>query len=192
MVNSILKIDAAFQPVGWIDYERAAYYMAKDLVLWDSGENTVLHGGHNRHGIQSTLALPSIMAIKGRIVAGKYRRTIVFSKSALIRRDRNMCAYCGGVYRTADLEIEHIMPESRGGPTSFKNTVAACRTCNALKADRTPEEAKMPLLFVPYVPNIHEGLILNGRSIKTDQMEFLLQGVPQHSRIRQGIEHLYA
>jgi len=184
MSHLILKIDSSFQPVGWIDFERAAYYMAKDLVLWDSGENTTLHGGHNCDGVQSILKLPSIMAIKGKPRNGKFKYQINFSKSAMIRRDRNVCAYCGTVYRSADLEVEHIIPESRGGATDFKNTVAACRTCNCLKSNRTPEEAKMPLLYVPYVPNIHEGLILSGRSIKADQMEFLMQGVPKHSRIR--------
>lgn len=188
MVNSILKLDGSFQPVGWIDFEKAANYLAKDMVLWNSGENTVLHGGYNHQGIQSIFELPSIMAVKGKIAQGKFRQTIGFSKSAMILRDHNMCAYCGSVCRTSELEVEHIMPESRGGATSFKNTVSACRTCNALKADRTPEEAKMPLLYVPYEPNIHEGLILSRRSIKADQMEFLLQGVPKHSRIRQGLE----
>ena len=188
MVKSILKLDGSFQPVGWIGFEDAAYYMVKDLVLWNSGENITLHGGHNHQGVQSIFELPSIMAVKGMAAHGKFQHTIRFTKPAMIRRDRNMCAYCGGVYKTVNLEVEHIMPESRGGATDFKNTVSACRTCNALKANRTPEEAKMPLLYVPYAPNIHEGLILSGRSIKADQMEFLMQGVPKHSRIRQGLD----
>ena len=64
------------------------------------------------------------------------------------------------------------------------NWVTACLSCNQRKADRMPEEAKMPLLYVPYVPNRHEEFIVTAaRHVLADQMEFLLAGLPRHSRI---------
>jgi 5-methylcytosine-specific restriction endonuclease McrA len=63
------------------------------------------------------------------------------------------------------------------------NVVTACRGCNVRKANRTPEEAKMPLIYAPYVPNRFEGFILRNRRILTDQMQFLLASVPRHSRL---------
>lgn len=184
MLSSILKLDAAGHPVQWINVEKAAYYVAKDMVLWDMGGGyQTLRGGHNCRGIQSTFDLPTIMAIKGRTRPQQYGQTVPLEKRLILLRDRFTCAYCGQVFRESELEMEHILPESRGGLLDWCNIVAACRGCNAFKADRTPEEAGMPLLYVPYVPNMHEGLILNGRRILGDQMSFLLQGVSRNSRM---------
>ena len=62
---------------------------------------------------------------------------------------------------------------SRGGRDRWSNVVTACRSCNTRKGNRTPEEARMPLLAVPYVPNWAEYLALSNRKILADQMEFL-------------------
>ena len=78
--------------------------------------------------------------------------------------------------------MEHIVPSSKGGATSWMNLVAACKACNNRKANRTPEAAGMKLHYVPYVPNRYEAFILSNRKILADQMEFLLQGVPKSSR----------
>ena len=63
------------------------------------------------------------------------------------------------------------------------NLVTACRACNTRKASRTPEEAKMPLVYLPYVPSRWEDFILANRHILADQMEYLLAKVPAHSRL---------
>jgi hypothetical protein len=65
------------------------------------------------------------------------------------------------------------------------NCVAACKSCNSRKDNLTPEEANMKLIYVPYEPNHFEHMILLNRSILADQMEYLLAGVPKHSRILQ-------
>lgn len=181
-MNSILKLDAAGSPIKWISFEKAAYYATKNLVQWSLGSHIHLTGGTNKLGVLSTLDLPTIMAIRGPI--SPRRGSPRLEKSALLRRDRYTCAYCGGIFKACDLQMEHIVPESRNGPTSWMNLVSACATCNGLKADKTPEEAKMKLLYVPYVPNMHEGLILEGRRILADQMDFLMAGIPKHSRLR--------
>ena len=61
--------------------------------------------------------------------------------------------------------------------------MTACRSCNTRKGNRAPEQANMPLLYVPYVPNRHEHFILRNRRILADQMEYLLAGVPRSSRL---------
>ncbi|MFI6865324.1 HNH endonuclease [Nocardia sp. NPDC050406] len=68
---------------------------------------------------------------------------------AVLRRDGYRCGYCAGWARTVD----HIRPRSRGGPNTWDNLIAACGTCNATKADRTPQEAGMRLLWEPKAPN---------------------------------------
>jgi 5-methylcytosine-specific restriction endonuclease McrA len=72
------------------------------------------------------------------------------------------------------LTRDHVVPASRGGSSAWENCVTACRHCNQRKDDRTPEEAGMKLLAVPYTPNLAEYLILSNRRILADQMEFLL------------------
>jgi hypothetical protein len=65
------------------------------------------------------------------------------------------------------------------------NSVTACRACNERKGNHTPEQASMELIYLPYVPNRAEYLILTNRRILADQMEFLAQHVPAQSRLRQ-------
>ncbi len=64
---------------------------------------------------------------------------------AILRRDKGICTYCGEPGRTVD----HIIPKSRGGGSTWQNLVTACHGCNGDKADRTPEEAGMTMLFDP-------------------------------------------
>lgn len=184
-MTSVLALDAAGAPHRWITVEDAVFYKSKQLVAWEVGEVVfTLHGGTNaRTGRRSTLSVHSIVALAGASHAVREFRTPQCTRELLFRRDRMMCAYCGGVFRDEELTADHVHPESRGGAWSWTNLVAACRGCNSRKDNRTPEEAGMPLLYVPYAPNRNEAFILANRRILADQMEFLLQGVPKHSRL---------
>ncbi len=75
-----------------------------------------------------------------------------FRKHVLFNRDAWKCQYCGVKLNNNTIEIEHIMPSSRGGVTSWLNCVAACKPCNKRKANKTPEEAGMKLLKKPAAP----------------------------------------
>lgn len=77
-----------------------------------------------------------------------------FSRRALMRRDNFTCQYCNKKPGTTELTLDHVQPKSRGGKTTWDNIVCACVDCNAKKANRTPEEAKMKLLSVPKKPNL--------------------------------------
>ena len=184
--HEILALDVTGAPIRWIDFETAAGYYAIGKVVWELGEQrTVLHGGLNRlSGERSILALATIIAIDG----PRYRRRhaedrIPLSRAMLFMRDRQICAYCGGKFPASQLEMEHVTPRSHGGASMWQNLVSACRGCNQRKGNRTPEAARMPLLYIPYVPNRHEAFILSNRRILVDQMQFLLAGVPRHSRL---------
>lgn len=181
----VLKLDAAGSPQEWLDLDKAAYYVAKGMVAWDLGDTCMtLRGGNNVvTGRLSTLELKPIISIRTPKHVVSNHKSPTFSREVLLRRDRCLCAYCGGVFRERDLTLDHITPESRGGPTSYMNLVAACEFCNGRKGNRTPEEARMPLLYVPYTPNLHEKFILANRVIRSDQEEFLLLSVPKHSRL---------
>lgn len=84
--------------------------------------------------------------------AGMPPRKHGFSRENLIKRDRFKCQYCSKQEPARLLTIDHVLPRSRGGANSWENCVSACSDCNARKADKTPAEARMPLLSTPKKP----------------------------------------
>jgi 5-methylcytosine-specific restriction endonuclease McrA len=112
-----------------------------------------------------------------------WRQAPALTNPKLFARDRHVCAYCGDATHADELTREHIIPTSRGGQDTWMNCITACKTCNGRKGSRMPEEANMSLLYLPYVPSLHEDMILRGRRIVSDQMAFLLASVPRHSRL---------
>ena len=181
----ILALDIAGAPHRWINVRAAAHYYVTDMVAWATGTNEfVLRGGVQRStGIQSMVRASSIIAIKGKNFVRHFTHVPTLTKQMLLARDRYVCAYCAERCRFDQLDMEHIVPRSKGGEDSWMNLVAACKACNNRKGNRTPEAAGMKLHYLPYVPNRHEAFILSNRKILADQMEFLLQGVPKISRV---------
>lgn len=99
-------------------------------------------------------------------------RKLTFTRPNLYRRDEHSCQYCGVKMAAERLTIEHVMPRSRGGPTSWENCVAACEDCNSRKADKTPKEAGMKLRKQPHRPSEKPKLPLP-RRIRPSWMPFL-------------------
>jgi hypothetical protein len=182
----VLQLDVSGRPQAWIAPRDAALLYACDAVAWTLGETfQVLRGGIQRiSGLQSRIELQPIIAVRGSIPSRAWRQTPTLSNHKLFNRDRQICAYCGGHFRFEELTREHITPVSRGGTDSWMNCITACRACNGHKGNRMPEEANMSLMYLPYVPSLHEDMILRGRRILADQMDFLLASVPTHSRHR--------
>ena len=83
---------------------------------------------------------------------GMPRQTVVFTRRNIYKRDHNTCQYCGARPGTSELTIDHVMPRSRGGRSTWENCVLACVRCNRRKADRTPIEAGLHLLTTPAKP----------------------------------------
>lgn len=181
----VLQVDISGRPQSWISAKEAAVIYASDGVAWTLGDTfRVLRGGTQRRtGLQSRIEVHPIIAVRGCVPSRAWRQTPAMSNLKLFSRDRLVCAYCGGHFPIDNLTREHIVPVSRGGGDSWMNCITACRPCNGRKGNRLPEEARMSLLYLPYVPNLHEDMILRGRRILTDQMEFLLASVPRSSRL---------
>lgn len=79
-------------------------------------------------------------------------REVAFTRHNVFARDRHRCAYCGKKKGTDELDLDHVLPRSRGGPHEWTNVVTSCRPCNLAKADKLPEEAGMPLRIRPEKP----------------------------------------
>jgi len=168
----ILKLTKSGMPAAWINVEQAATAIAKNQVVWSLGEGmTLLRGGVSKEGIQSSMDVPAIIAVTG---AREYSRAIpVLTNRALFRRDQHRCLYCGGAFSASSLTRDHVIPRGKGGLDTWCNVVASCMACNQLKGCRTPEEAGMPLLAVPFTPNPFEAMYLMGRNVLSKQLEFL-------------------
>jgi hypothetical protein len=181
----ILKLSSHGLPQSWITPEAAVLHYACGDVRWEVGrEVAVFRGGTNAiTGVQSTIAINSIIGTKGLPRIDPFRLTPGLTNSKLFSRDRYHCAYCGGRFPVDDLTREHIVPFAQGGRDHWMNVVTACRACNHHKANRTPEQAHMPLLFAPYIPTLWEDFILRNRRILSDQMEFLMAHLPKGSRL---------
>jgi 5-methylcytosine-specific restriction endonuclease McrA len=80
------------------------------------------------------------------------KQTVRFNRRNLFARDNNRCQYCGKRFPTSELSLDHVVPRSRGGDTTWENIVCACVACNVRKGGRTPTEAHMHLVKQPYKP----------------------------------------
>lgn len=180
----ILQLDIQGMPQAWITPQDAAIHYATDSVSWTLGDvATVMRGGINVvSGRQSSLEIHPIIALNGASPVNLFDAVPALTNQKLFKRDRHVCAYCGQVFKDVDLTREHVVPVSARGPDTWCNVVAACRRCNGYKAARTPEQAGMPLLFMPYVPSVFESFLLAGRNIRGDVHEWLASRVGRGSR----------
>ncbi len=80
------------------------------------------------------------------------RRQVRFSRYNIYARDKSTCQYCGQRLPRHELNLDHVIPRSRGGTSTWENVVCSCHVCNRHKGGKTPKEAKMALLRKPYKP----------------------------------------
>jgi 5-methylcytosine-specific restriction endonuclease McrA len=80
------------------------------------------------------------------------KQVIRFNRRNIFARDGNRCQYCGRRFPTSELSLDHVVPRSRGGETSWENIVCSCVKCNVRKGGRTPHEANMKLVRPPFKP----------------------------------------
>jgi 5-methylcytosine-specific restriction endonuclease McrA len=171
-MQAILKLDVAGQPRGWITLHEAVTAYARGDVVYGIGDvlPPVWGGTQRLTGLRSRIDLQPIIALEGRVTGAV---SLPLCNRTLFRRDDNRCLYCGRRFARNDLTRDHVLPTSRGGRDRWENVVAACRRCNWAKDNRTPEEAGMPLLAVPFKPNPWEWHFLSKERILADQMDYL-------------------
>ena len=181
----VLRLSGHGLPQSWITSEQAVLHYAANEVQWEMGARIALfRGGMNAQtGRQSVIGVSAIIGTQGVPRVNPFEQKCTLTNDKLFLRDRYTCAYCGARVMDGLLTREHIKPQGQGGKDVWTNVVTACRGCNHRKGNRTPEQARMPLLYVPYKPNLWEDFILQNRRILVDQMTFLAAHLPQGSRL---------
>jgi len=104
--------------------------------------------------------------------AGYPNKGVPYSRRGVYERDSYRCQYCGIFPRKKNMTLDHVHPVSRGGHSTWDNTVLSCLKCNHAKADRTPHEAEMPLMAKPFQPT-QKQLILRGVTLLPAWKPFL-------------------
>ncbi len=108
--------------------------------------------------------------------------TLRLSRRNVLLRDNYCCQYCGRQLAPGDLDLDHVIPRSRGGTTTWENLVASCRACNLRKGNATPEEAGMKLLGRPFRPSWRTTVQLASVSRRFQEWEPFLAAIPDRER----------
>lgn len=150
--DRVIVLNASYEVLSVVTLHRAIAYVLREKaeVVAERGDRAI----RSASGLH--IPAPSVVRLT-RYIRVPYRHRIpAWSKAGLLRRDGHICAYCGGHGST----VEHLLPVSRGGPSSWQNTVIACVACNTRKGNRTPGEAHMALRRPPSTPTIQTALLL--------------------------------
>jgi 5-methylcytosine-specific restriction endonuclease McrA len=137
----VLLLNQTYEPLGTVSVARAVVMTFKDTVTVEEfdGER-VLRSARTEFRVPSVIRRRIYINIRRRQEAAGMKRMRIYM------RDKFRCQYCGEKKAAGDLTLDHILPRSRGGDNSPINVVTACVPCNNRKGNRTPAEARMPLL----------------------------------------------
>ncbi len=143
----VLVLNATYEPIHVTAARRAIVLVLKGVA---SAEE---HSRERVHSAANAFSVPSVIRLL------EYRRlpyqTRALSRKNILMRDRNTCQFCAQVMPAAELTLDHIVPRSRGGESSWENLVTCCHRCNNRKGDRLPDEAGMRLLRQPRPFSLH-------------------------------------
>ncbi len=141
----VLVLNASFEPINVCTVRRAAV-----LILKERAE-ILEQGDWALHAESITLARPVVIRLLSyvRIPRDAHRRKI--TRRAVFARDRWTCQYCG--HERGNLTVDHVIPRSKGGGSSWDNIVTCCAPCNRRKGDRLPRQANMVPSSKPSAPS---------------------------------------
>lgn len=137
----VLLLNQSYEPLGTVSVARAIVMTFKNTVFIEELDGTrVLRSAH------AEFPVPSVIRRRTYINVRRRREVAGMKRLRIYMRDKFRCQYCGEKKAATALTLDHIFPRSRGGDNTPVNVVTACMACNNRKSNRTPEEARMPLL----------------------------------------------
>jgi len=143
----VLVLNASYEPINICAARRALVLVLKGVAMTEEEHGQALHSQ------RVAFRLPSVIRLL------EYRRiphqTRALSRKNILLRDRNTCQYCGEVLPASELTLDHVVPRSRGGSSTWENLVACCHSCNRRKGNRFVQETDMKLLREPRTFSLH-------------------------------------
>ena len=137
----VLLLNFSYEPLGTVGIARAVRMVFRGTVFVEEYE-----GNRVLRSTKETFRVPGVLRLRQYVNVRRKRQTAGMKRLRLYIRDKFRCQYCGKKFAPNELTLDHITPRSHGGPSVVDNLVTACLACNLRKADRTPEQARMPLL----------------------------------------------
>jgi len=137
----VLLLNQTYEPLGTVSVARAIIMTLKNTVAVEE-----LDGERVLRSAREEFPVPSVIRRRTYINVRRRREAAGMKRLRIYMRDKFRCQYCGKKKIATELTLDHILPRSRGGDNSPLNIVSACIACNGRKGNRTPEEARMPLL----------------------------------------------
>ena len=143
----VLVLNASYEPINICAARRALVLVLKGVASAEEETTIAIHSARR------SVSLPSVIRLL------EYRRiphqTRALSRKNILMRDRYTCQYCHRVMPSGELTLDHVIPRSRSGESSWENLVACCHPCNNRKGNRTPDEAGMKLSRAPRPFSLH-------------------------------------
>lgn len=168
-MNNVIVLNADYRYVNTISWQDAACLLfkgaAEAAIPLEVPEEMLIPGFTYTaadvpyrivRGVRRNFVVPLVIRLR-KYVRQIFKSKVPFSRTNVFIRDSYECQYCGASVTDKTGELEHVVPISRSGPTSYENCVTACNPCNKRKGNRTPEEAGMSLRKRAYhQPTINE------------------------------------
>jgi 5-methylcytosine-specific restriction endonuclease McrA len=143
----VLVLNSSYEPINVCAARRALILVLKGVAAAEE------HASMQVHSARQAMRIPSVIRLL------EYRRiphqTRALSRKNILMRDRYTCQYCQRTFNSGELTLDHVIPRSRAGETTWENLVACCHPCNNRKGNRTPEEAGMRLTRAPRPFSLH-------------------------------------
>jgi 5-methylcytosine-specific restriction endonuclease McrA len=148
MQTPVLVLNASYEPINICGARRALVLVLKGVARTEEEQGEILHAA------RMNVAMPSVIRLL------EYRRiphqTRALSRKNILLRDRNACQYCQVVLTAAELTLDHVVPRSRGGLSTWENLVACCHDCNRRKGNQMLHEmTEMKLQREPRPFSLH-------------------------------------
>jgi 5-methylcytosine-specific restriction endonuclease McrA len=163
MTAQVVVLNATLEPIGVASLQRAVAFLVKERAQIMLAADGMIRSN------SIELPVPRVVVFNDYVQIPHTRLydRMPWSRRGVLDRDGRRCAYCDAPGAT----IDHIHPASRGGESTWLNTITACVACNGAKGDRTPAEAGMPLRFEPRVVWRREVMMLAVEAAGVDLAE---------------------
>jgi len=166
-VGDVLVLNATYEPLNVVSVKRAVVLLLKEKAELVEAAEAKLRSESLSVPVPLVIRLMYFVKIPRRI-------SLPVTRRGILSRDHYACQYCGVTPPRKELTIDHVVPRSRGGKTTWENVVTACQKCNGRKGSRTPSEAHMRLRAKPERPRYLAVASLNTIEIKAAWGKYIL------------------